>query len=200
MSRLNVFRMMVIAIFAAGAIACSQQPQQKETGEPSGEPAKEATQPAGSAGQAGTQIGAEGLNAEALVKNATFVTREWPGHPDWSYVYADKNTLVLAAHMPNDKEQTTIRIPLQSGRYQISGKVSLRPECKFPVTFLVKYAGEPGDLIMTDFYAGHPIDFNQTMNVEAEGKQVEFVVKMGQGAQTNDFGTVTITDFKLTRQ
>jgi hypothetical protein len=136
------------------------------------------------------------LDAAALLARASKVTKEWPGHPDWSYVSTEGGTLILAAHELSEAEQTVIHFALPAGKYKFSGKGLLRKECEFPASLSLSEGGQA--FFSKTFQRANAADLMETFEIKsAAGSEVVLEFKMAPEAKNAYSGTLRISDFSL---
>lgn len=144
--------------------------------------------------QEGTQV----INAKGFLEKAQFITRDWPGHPDWKYIDVQRNSILFTAHKLQESTQTTIQVPLDPGVYQLTGLALLRYECQFPLVLSGKLLGQSTSPVFRHTFTPiNAIPIRETFVVTGTGDSLELKCSMAEGADNSFSSTLTISGFRL---
>lgn len=77
------------------------------------------------------------IPAAKLLEQASFSNTAWPGKPEWKFITADADLLWMTPRNKGENDVTTIKTPLEPGRYLLHSEVSLTSESQSKVVLII---------------------------------------------------------------
>ncbi len=93
----------------------------------------------------------------------------------------------MIAQSPASASVTTLRFPLERGRYRIRSVGKLTKRCNFPVVLAIRLAVPDGmiDIVRHRFRPGEVKVLDEVFEVDEAGREVVFTTHMGEEAKNN---------------